>query len=222
MPILPRSDFVPRFHTLIDAEKLKLFEELGTEKVIPLPPCMIHFFSRFKGSLDNHHIEIYPCLLNTDRLNQVSYVFLHGYTFGKSVVRIYKLSQDVKRMEAEFELIQNDLVLNDSAPKASWHSQTTLTQKGVLFFWIHGEGQPNFDGTTGPFSTKLMIMDFASQKVETLHQFQIQGRSDECRGVYLLNSISGRALEFDSVEQFLEQNYFVVSTHYNLTLRNLS
>ena len=145
MPILPRSDFVPRFHTLIDAEKLKLFEELGTEKVIPLPPCMIDFFSRFKGRNDDHHIEIYPCLLNTDRLNQVSYVFLHGYSRGdrKSVVRIYKLSQDVKRVEAEFELIQNDLVLNDSYPQASWHSQTTLTKKGVLFFRIHAEGQPD-------------------------------------------------------------------------------
>jgi hypothetical protein len=58
-------------------------------------------------------------------------------------VRIYKLSQNLKRVEAEFELIQDDLVLNDSFPLYPWHSQTTLTEKGVVFFETHGEGEPD-------------------------------------------------------------------------------
>ena len=72
-------------------------------------------------------------------------------------------------MEAEFELIQDDLVLNDSYPEKPWLSQTTLTQKGVLFFEIHGEGKPDkqaVDGNrTGPFSIKLLNLDFESQSV---------------------------------------------------------
>jgi hypothetical protein len=85
-----------------------------------------------------------------------------------AVLRIYKLSQNLKKMEAEFELIQDDLVLNDSYPRTPWHSQTTLTQKGVLFFEIHGEGKPDkqaYGNRTGPFSIKLLNLDFESQSV---------------------------------------------------------
>jgi hypothetical protein len=85
------------------------------------------------------------------------------------VVRIYKLSQNLETEEAEFELIQDDLVLNDSDPMYAWQSQTTLTEKGVLFFETHARGRDTL-------SIKLLNLDFESRSVETLHQFNIQSK----------------------------------------------
>ena len=129
------------------------------------------------------------------------------------MVRIYKLSQNLETEEAEFELIQDDLVLNDSYPYYAWHSQTTLTEKGVLFFETHARGRDTL-------STKLLNLDFESRSVETLHQFNIQ--SKERPGVYLLNPLSGKAVQFDSAEEFLQQNYFVVWDVSGLSIRKLS
>jgi hypothetical protein len=141
-------------------------------------------------------------------------------------MRIYKLSQNLKRVEAEFELIQDDLVLNDSYPVASWHSQTTLTEKGVVFFETHGEGEPDEDPSgdrTGPFSIKLLILDFERGSVKTLLQFKIKSKAkNHCYGVYLFNSMDGKVLQYDSDQQFLHQNYFVVYDNYGLTIRKLS
>jgi hypothetical protein len=128
-------------------------------------------------------------------------------------VRIYKLSQNLETEEAEFELIQDDLVLNDSFPKAAWHSQTTLTEKGVLFFETHAKDRRTL-------SIKLLNLDFETRSVQTLHQFNIQG--EECRGVYLLNSLRGKVVQFDSAEEFLQQNYFVVDDAYGVKIRKLS
>jgi hypothetical protein len=82
-------------------------------------------------------------------------------------VRIYKLSQNLETEEAEFELIQDDLVLNDSDPWYAWHSQTTLTEKGVLFFETHAKDRRTL-------SIKLLNLDFETRSVQTLHQFNIQ------------------------------------------------
>jgi hypothetical protein len=130
------------------------------------------------------------------------------------VVRIYKLSQNLETEEAEFELIQDDLVLNDSEPVLAWNSQTTLTEKGVLFFETHARGRDTL-------SIKLLNLDFESRSVETLHQFNIQ-QSKKCQSVYLLNPLSGKAVQFDSAEEFLQQNYFVVADGYGLSIRKLS
>ena len=165
---LSSSEFNLKFETEIAAAKIKILENLGIQKIIPLHPGIINFRSKFLVGRKIHHTEFYPSLYEPDRQNQVSYVFVHGCNAGKNaVVRIYKLSQNLKRVEAEFELIEEGLVLNDSFPFASWHSQTTLTQKGVLSIQIHGEGEPDEDdeGRTGPFSIKLLNLDFESQSV---------------------------------------------------------
>jgi hypothetical protein len=107
----------------------------------------------------------------------------------EAVVRIYKLSQNLETEESEYELIQDELVLNDSFPLKPWHSQTTLTQKGVLLFQTQKEGAPDEYGMTG-HSIQLLILDFESRSVKTLLQFKIKIK--DCRGVYLLKSISGR------------------------------
>ena len=104
-------------------------------------------------------------------------------------------------------------MLNDSDPRFAWHSQTTLTEKGVLFFETHARDRRTL-------SIKLLNLDFETRSVQTLHQFNIEGK--KCSGVYLLNSLRGKVVQFDSAKEFLQQNYFVVHDTYGLSIRKLS
>jgi hypothetical protein len=80
---LPSSEFNLKFETEIAAEKLKILENLGIYKIIDLPVGIIQFRSKFPGVHKTHHTEIYPCLHEPNRRNQVSYVFVHGSRYGK-------------------------------------------------------------------------------------------------------------------------------------------
>ena len=68
------------------------------------------------------------------------------------------------------------------------------------------------------------MLDFATKSIRTLKEFSLQDIN--CSGIYLFNSMSGKILEFDSEENFLEQNYIVCWTNENdadyLKIRKLS
>ena len=51
------------------------------------------------------------------------------------------------------------------------------------------------------------MLDFAVESIRTLKEFSLKDKY--CSGIYLFNSMSGKILEFDSEEHFLEQNYIV-------------
>ena len=79
-----------------------------------------------------HHTEIYA----NPNSSQTQYLFIHGcYNEDSfSTLMIFKLTQESD--DTKCEMIQDQLILNDSSPDTSWHTQTTLTEKGVLFFKI--------------------------------------------------------------------------------------
>jgi tRNA-binding EMAP/Myf-like protein len=80
---LSSSEFNLKFETEIAAEKLKILENLGIYRIIDLPVGIIQFRSKFPGADKIHHTEIYPCLHESDRQSQVSYVFVHGCYWAK-------------------------------------------------------------------------------------------------------------------------------------------
>ena len=68
------------------------------------------------------------------------------------------------------------------------------------------------------------MLDFETESIRTLKEFSLQDKY--CSGIHLFNSMSGKILEFDSEEHFLEQNYIISSTNENgfsyLKIRKLS